>query len=115
MEKMGKLIVKLRIPILFFALALVVPATFSFLNTRVNYDILSYLPKDIDTMKGQDIMLDEFGKGGFAFVLLEGMDDNDVSKLKSEFEEIDSVEKVLWYDSIADASMPKEVLPENIY
>ncbi len=115
MEKMGKLIVKLRIPILILALALVVPAMFSFLNTRVNYDILSYLPKDIDTMKGQDIMLDEFGKGGFAFVVLEGMSDNDVSKLKSQFEEIDVVEKVLWYDSIADASVPKEVLPQNIY
>ena len=115
MEKMGKTIVKLRIPILILALVLAVPSLFSFLNTRVNYDILSYLPKDIDTMKGQDIMLDEFGKGGFAFVVVEGMSDNDVSKLKTQFEELDAVDKVLWYDSIADGDIPKEILPERIY
>lgn len=115
MEKMGKLIVKLRIPILILAVVLVIPSALGFLHTRVNYDILSYLPKDIDTMQGQDIMLDEFGKGGFAFVVLEGMDDNDVMKLKSQIEEIDSVENVLWYDSLANASIPKEVLPKNIY
>ena len=115
MEKMGRMIVRLRIPILILALILVVPSVLGFLNTRVNYDILSYLPKDIDTMKGQDIMLDEFGKGGFAFVVLEGMDDNDAASLKAQFEEIDAVENVLWYNSIADASIPKEVLPENIY
>ncbi len=115
MEKMGKLIVKLRIPILILAIVLVIPSALGFLHTRVNYDILSYLPKDIDTMQGQDIMLDEFGKGGFAFVVLEGMDDNDVMKLKSQIEEIDSVENVLWYDSLANASIPKEVLPKNIY
>ncbi len=115
MERISKNIVKLRIPILILALVLVVPSFFSFISTRVNYDILSYLPKDIDTMKGQDIMLDEFGKGGFAFVIIEGMDDKDASNLKAEFEKLDAVEKVLWYDSIADVSVPKEVLPKNIY
>lgn len=114
MEKMGRMIVKLRIPILILAVILVVPSFISFMNTRVNYDILSYLPKDIDTMKGQDIMLDEFGKGGFAFVIVEGMEDNDVSKLKKEFEQIDVVEKVLWYDPTENA-IPKEALPKELY
>lgn len=115
MKRMGKTIVSLRIPILILAVVLVIPSFVSFMNTRVNYDILSYLPKDIDTMKGQDIMLDEFGKGGFAFVILEGMDDSDTSELKSEFEKIDAVEKVLCYDAEEKAGIPKEVLPKRIY
>ena len=115
MEKTGRAIVKLRIPILILAAILAVPSFLGFINTRVNYDILSYLPGDIDTMKGQDIMLEEFGKGGFAFVVLEGMNDNDVTELKSEFEQLDAVDKVIWYNSVADISVPKEVLPESIF
>lgn len=115
MEKMGRTIVKLRIPIVILALILVIPSFMSFMHTRVNYDILSYLPKDIDTMQGQDIMLDEFGKGGFAFVIVEGMNDNEAAELKTQFEELDAVEKVLWYDSLANAGIPKEILPKRIY
>ena len=115
MDKIGKAIVKMRIPILILAFVLTIPSFLSFINTRVNYDILSYLPKDIDTMKGQDIMLDEFGKGGFAFVILEDMDDKDVSSLKEQFEKIDVVENVLWIDSLADGRIPKEVLPNDVY
>ncbi len=115
MEKIGRSIVKLRIPILILALVLVVPSFLSFIHTRVNYDILSYLPKDIDTMEGQDIMLDEFGKGGFAFVILEGMEDSDVTSLKKQFEEIDVVENVLWIDSLADGRIPREALPDDVY
>ncbi len=115
MRKIGRAIVKLRIPILILSLLLLVPAFIGMVNTRINYDILSYLPEDIDSMKGQDIMLKDFGKGGFAYVIIEGMDDKGVAELKSQFEEIDVVSDVIWYDSIADLSIPKEVLPDDIY
>ena len=115
MKNFGKGVVKLRIFIVILAIVLAVPAAIGMIKTRINYDILSYLPEDIDTMKGQQIMLDDFGKGGFAFVVVEGMDDKQVSELKSKFEKVDTVCEVLWYDSIADISIPKEVLPENIY
>ncbi|MCR5020645.1 MMPL family transporter [Ruminococcus sp.] len=115
MKNFGKAVVRLRILIVILALVLAVPAAIGMLKTRINYDILSYLPEDIDTMKGQQIMLDEYGKGGFAFVVVEGMEDKDVAALKSEFEKIDAVSDVLWYDSIADISIPKEILPEDIY
>ncbi|MBQ1432853.1 MAG: hypothetical protein IIZ09_07165, partial [Ruminococcus sp.] len=115
MKQFGKGVVRLRVFILILSLVLAVPATMGMIKTRINYDILSYLPEDIDTMQGQQIMLDEFGKGGFAFVVVEGMDDKDVSQLKQKFEQVDAVSEVLWYDSIADISIPKEVLPEDIY
>lgn len=115
MQKFGRGVVKLRIPILIVSIVLLVPAIFGFLNTRINYDILSYLPSDIETMKGQDIMLDDFGKGGFSLVMLEGMDDKDVEKVKEKIENVDHVCDVLWYDSLADVSLPKEVLPDDIY
>lgn len=83
--------------------------------TRVNYDILSYLPKDIETMKGQDILLEDFGKGGFSLVMLDGMSDKEVSETKAEMMKIDHVADIVWYDTIADISLPKEILPENIY
>ena len=83
--------------------------------TRVNYDILSYLPKDIETMKGQDILLEDFGKGGFSLVMLDGMKDNDVAKTKAEMMKIDHIADIVWYDTIADITLPKEILPENIY
>lgn len=86
MKNFGKAVVRLRILIVILALVLAVPAAIGMLKTRINYDILSYLPEDIDTMKGQQIMLDEYGKGGFAFVVVEGMEDKDVAALKSEFE-----------------------------
>lgn len=83
--------------------------------TRVNYDILSYLPKDIETMKGQDILLEDFGKGGFSLVMLDGMSDKEVSETKAKMMKIDHVADIVWYDTIADISLPKEILPENIY
>ena len=84
-------------------------------TTRINYDILSYLPKDIETMKGQDILMDDFGKGGFSMVMVEGMTDKEVVETKKKIEAIDHVADVVWYDTIADISLPKEVLPENLY
>lgn len=115
MNKLGKGIVKCRVPILIISILLLIPSFFGMVKTRINYDILSYLPDDIDTMKGQNIMLDEFGKGGFSMVIIEGMDDKDVSKLKEKIEKVDHVDSVIWYDTIADLSLPKEVLPDDIY
>lgn len=115
MYKLGKGVVKFRIPIVILAILLLIPSTLGMIKTRINYDILSYLPEDIDTMKGQEIMLEEFGKGGFAFVILDGMDDKDVSALKEEIAEVPAVCDVLWYDTVADITIPKEVLPEDIY
>ena len=109
MQKFGRGVVKLRVPILIVSVLLLIPSIFGFLSTRINYDILSYLPSDIETMKGQDIMLDEFGKGGFSLVML------DVEKVKEKIEKVDHVCDVLWYDTLADVSLPKEVLPDDIY
>lgn len=114
MIKFGKKVVKLRIPILIISFLLLIPAAFGYFNTRINYDILSYLPKDIDTMKGQDILLKEFGTGGFSVCVVEGMDDKGVSALKSKIEKIDHVKTVLWYDSLADLSVPMEALPDSM-
>ena len=108
MQKFGRGVVKLRVPILIVSVLLLIPSIFGFVSTRINYDILSYLPSDIETMKGQDIMLDEFGKGGFSLVMLDGMEDKDVEK-------VNHVCDVLWYDTLADVSLPKEVLPDDIY
>ena len=115
MQKFGRGVVKLRVPILIVSILLLIPSIFGFVSTRINYDILSYLPSDIETMKGQDIMLDEFGKGGFSLVMLDGMEDKDVEKVKEKIEKVDHVCDVLWYDTLADVSLPKEVLPDDIY
>ena len=115
MQKFGRGVVKLRVPILIVSVLLLIPSIFGFVSTRINYDILSYLPSDIETMKGQDIMLDEFGKGGFSLVMLDGMEDKDVEKVKKKIEKVDHVCDVLWYDTLADVSLPKEVLPDDIY
>lgn len=115
MIKFGKGVVKFRIPILILAVLLLIPAGISYLNTRVNYDILSYLPSDIETMEGQDILLDEFGTGAFSFLIVEGMDDKDVDTLADEIDSIDHVKDVIWYGSVADFSIPEEMLPDDIY
>lgn len=115
MIKFGKGVVKFRIPILILAVLLLIPAGISYLNTRVNYDILSYLPSDIETMKGQDILLDEFGTGAFSFLIVEGMDDKGVDALADEIDSIDHVKDVIWYGSVADFSIPAEMLPDDIY
>lgn len=114
MNKFGKAIVKLRIPILLLGLLLVIPSAIGFLNTRVNYDILSYLPKDIETMKGQDILVDEFGTGAFSLVVVNGMEDKDVAAVKEKLEKVDHVSKVVWYDSFLDLSVPITALPQKV-
>lgn len=115
MLKFGEWVVKHKVLILVISLVLLIPAAFGYLNTRVNYDILSYLPTDLETMQGQDILKEEFGKGGFSFVVVEGMPDKDVAKVRASLEEVDGVAEVLWYDSLADISVPKEVLPQKVY
>ena len=114
MIKFGKRVVKFRIPILILSFLLLVPSIIGYVNTRINYDILSYLPEDIETMKGQDILLEEFGTGAFSVAVVEGMEQKDVAALKSEIEQIDHVKTVLWYDSLADISVPMELLPDDI-
>ncbi|RKM58056.1 hypothetical protein D6853_00530 [Butyrivibrio sp. X503] len=115
MNKLSKVIVKMRYIILILAFALLVPSAIGYFNTRVNYDILTYLPKDIETMKGQDILLDQFGTGSFVLYVAEGMEEKDVAKLKSNIENVDHVAKVLWYDSVMDLSVPMTMLPKDVY
>lgn len=115
MKKLGQVIVKLRIPILILGIALMIPALIGYLKTRINYDMLTYLPKEIETIEGQDILLEEFGKGAFSIVIVDGMQPKEVSKLKEAFQEVDHVESVIWYDSLADLSLPMEFLPESLY
>lgn len=112
--KFGEKIVKLRIPILIVSILLLIPAAIGYFNTRINYDILYYLPKDIDTMQGQDVLMDEFGKGAYALFVCEGMEYKDVANLKTDIENVDHVAQVIWYDSVADLSVPVDVLPDKV-
>ena len=113
--KFGKWVVKCRIPILILAIALLVPSLLGMIMTRINYDMLTYLPSDIDTVVGQDILMDEFGKGAFSFVIIEGMEPEDVSSLREDISHVDHVDTVLWYDDFADVSVPMEMLPSKLY
>ena len=113
--KFGKWVVKCCIPILVLAVALLVPSLIGMIMTRINYDMLTYLPGDIDTVVGQDILMDEFGKGAFSFVIIEGMDPEDVSSLREDISHVDHVDTVLWYDDFADVSVPMEILPSKLY
>ena len=115
MIKFGKAVVKLRIPILILSFLLLIPSAIGYFNTRVNYDILTYLPKDIETMKGQDILLDEFGTGAFSFCVVDGMEPKDISVMREEMAQVDHVKDVIWYDSILDVSIPMEMLPDDLY
>lgn len=115
MKKFGTKVVQLRIPILILSLVLLIPSFLGYVNTKVNYDILSYLPKDIETMVGQDILVDEFGTGAFSMFIVEGMEPKDVSELCQKIGQVDHVEKVLWYDSVMDLTIPMEMLPDELY
>ncbi len=115
MKNFGKLIVKCRVLILIIAFVLLVPSFIGYVNTKVNYDMLVYLPGEIDTMKGQEILKNEFGTGAFSMMIVEGMEEKDAAKLKSEIQEIDHVKSVLWYDSAMKLSVPMEMLPDKIY
>lgn len=115
MIKFSKAVVKLRVPILIIALLLLIPSVVGMAATRVNYDMLTYLPKDMDTVKGQDILLEDFGKGAFSFIIAEGMKPKDIAAMEEDIREVDHVDTVLWYDSLADLSIPMEMLPDKLY
>lgn len=115
MEKFGRKVVQLRIPILILSLVLLIPSFLGYVSTRVNYDILSYLPKDIETMVGQDILVDEFGTGAFSMFVVEGMEPREIAGLKADIEQVEHVEKVIWYDSVMDISVPMEMVPDELY
>lgn len=114
MVKTGKWIAKRRILIVLIGILLLIPSVIGTIKTRINYDILSYLPESLETVKGQDVMVDEFGTGAFSMVVVEDMPLKDVQKLKNKFEEIEHVKKVLWYDDIADISVPTSMVPKDL-
>lgn len=115
MVKVGKKVVKFRVPILILSIILLIPAVWGYVNTRINYDVLTYLPEDIETMQGQEIMTNDFGIGAFSMLMVDGMEDKEIVKLKEKVEKVDGVENVLWYDSLADISVPQSVLPSKLY
>ena len=114
MIKFGKAVVKFRIPILILSFLLLIPAGLEYINTRINYDILSYLPEDIDTMKGQDILLNEFGTGAFSLCVVENMSEKQIVDLENEMKGVEHVKDVIWYDTLADISVPMDVLPSEV-
>ncbi len=115
MLRFGNAVVRRRKIIIVIALLLLIPSVLGTIGTRINYDVLTYLPKSIDTIRGQDILLDEFGKGGFAMVMVDGMETKDVAKFKAKIEAVDHVDTVIWYDTVLDLSVPESMLPESVY
>lgn len=115
MKSFGKWIVKHRVFVLIVSFLLLIPSVMGALGTRINYDILTYLPKSMDTVKGQDILLEDFGKGAFSLVMVEGMPEKDVIRLKKELETVEHVDSIVWYDTLFDGSVPMEMLPEAYY
>lgn len=113
--KFSNAVVKRRVLILITAVVLMIPAVIGMIKTRINYDMLDYLPSDMDTVIGQNELLDDFGKGAFSFLVIEDMEPKDTAALKAKIEQVDHVETALWYDSIFDLSIPMELLPDEIY
>ena len=114
MIKLGKWITKHRVIILIVAVVLLIPSVLGMIATRINYDMLNYLPDTMETIQGQDILLNDFGKGAFSMIVVEDMEPKDVSALKEKIEAVDHVDSVIWYDSIADVSIPMDILPDKI-
>lgn len=114
MKRFGEIIVKFRIPILIIAVLLLIPSAIGYFSTGVNYDLLSYLPEDIETMQGQEVLVNQFGTGAYSFLIVEDMQFKDVSALKEELLNVEHVEKILWYDSIVDIGVPVEMLPDKV-
>lgn len=113
--KLGQAVVKHRVLILIITLVLLVPSVLGMMATRINYDMLNYLPDDMDTTTGQDILMDEFGKGAFSFLIVEDMPAKDIVKLEEQLRTVEHVDTVLWYDSLLDISVPMEMLPKKVY
>ncbi len=114
MNHFGKFITRHKFIILILGILLIIPSVIGMSMTRVNYDLLSYLPKSLETVEGQDIMVDEFGMGAFSMIVVEDMENKDVAKLKEKLAEVEHVEKIIWYDSVADLTLPVEMLPDDI-
>ena len=112
--RFSKAVVKCRVPILILTVLLMIPAFLGMAGTRINYDMLDYLPADMDTVTGQNELLEEFGKGAFSLLILEDMPARDISSLREKIQQVDHVETVLWYDSLVDLSIPMELLPDNL-
>ena len=113
--RLAKKIVRLRVPILVLAVLLLIPSVFGMANTRINYDMLTYLPEDMETVVGQDALMKDFGKGAFSLIVIEDMQPEEVSRLRKSIENVDHVDSVIWYDSLMDVSIPMELLPEKVY
>lgn len=113
--KFSKAVVKCRVPILIIAILLMIPSALGMMGTRINYDMLDYLPGDMDTVIGQNELLEDFGKGAFSLIIAEDMPEKDVATLCERIEQVEHVETVLWYSTLADVSVPKELLPDRIY
>ncbi len=111
----SKAVVKYRVPILIITLVLMIPSVLGIIGTRINYDMLTYLPEDMETVIGQNELMEDFGKGAFAFLIVEDMPSKDVAALREQIGQVDHVDTVLWYDSVADLSIPMELLPDKIY
>lgn len=112
--RFGKCVAKHKIFIIVLAVLLLIPAGIGYVSTRINYDVLSYLPKSLETVNGQDVMVDEFGMGAFSMVIVEGMENKDVAELETKLEQVEHVEKVIWYDDMADISLPVEMIPSKL-
>ncbi|MCI5550986.1 MAG: MMPL family transporter [Clostridiales bacterium] len=113
--RFSKAVVKCRIPILIIAIALLIPSVLGMAATRINYDMLDYLPADMDTVIGQNELMEDFGKGAFSMLVIENMPEKDVAELEQKIKQVDHVDSVVWYDSIADLSVPMQLLPAKIY
>lgn len=113
--RFAKGVVKFRIPILVISLLLMIPAVFGMIGTRINYDMLDYLPADMETVVGQNELMDEFGKGAFSFIIVDDMEPKDVADLKAKIEKVENVDTVVWYDTVMDISVPMEMLPDKVY
>ena len=114
MKSFGSAVVKTRHLILILSMVLLIPSVWGYFHTRVNYDILTYLPDSIETIQGQDILMDEFGTGAITMLIVEDKKDKEIVALEEEIRKVEHVKKVLWYDSFADITIPKEILPEKI-
>ena len=113
--KLARKVVQLRVPLLVLAILLLIPSVFGMVNTRINYDMLTYLPEDMETVVGQNALMEDFGKGAFSLIVIENMQPTEVSKLRRSIEGVNHVDSVIWYDSLMDVSIPMEMLPEKVY
>ena len=113
--RFSKAVVKCRVPILIIAILLLIPATIGMVTTRINYDMLNYLPDDMDTVIGQNELMEDFGKGAFSLLVIQDMPEKDVAELKTRLEGVEHVDSVVWYSSVADLSVPMQLLPDKIY